>query len=250
MAATLKTLIVPPTGGGVPNATVFLIHGLGDTAQGWVDVARMLGRQPALHSVRFVLPTAPLQPVTLNMGTKMTSWFDSRSSASFPSHTVYSLTDLDQAEDEKGLLHSTELVHGLVQQELNGTAPGLDGHSIPSSRIVVAGFSQGGAISLLTGLTSPVPLAGIAALSTWLPLRAKIVSLRKNQAKFPIFQAHGTSDQIVDYKFGEMTHEGLRDQLQFGSAAEFHRYPGMAHSACPEEITDLGTWLEKVLPPS
>ena len=77
MAAALKTLIVPPTGGGFPSATVFLIHGLGDTAHGWLDVARMLGQQQALHHVRFVLPTAPVQPVTINMGMPMTSWFDS-----------------------------------------------------------------------------------------------------------------------------------------------------------------------------
>lgn len=78
MASALKTIIVPPAGGGFPSATVFLLHGLGDTAGGWIDVARMLGQQQSLQHVRFVLPTAPLQPVTINMGMKMTSWFDSK----------------------------------------------------------------------------------------------------------------------------------------------------------------------------
>lgn len=101
--SALRTVVVPPTGGGFPSATVFLLHGLGDSAQGWLDVARMLGRNQALQHVRFVLPTAPTQPVTVNMGMSMTSWFD-----------LYSLTDLEQGEDEAGMLSSVSslsLIH-------------------------------------------------------------------------------------------------------------------------------------------
>ncbi|WFD25253.1 lysophospholipase [Malassezia nana] len=233
----LKTLVVPPAAGGFPSATVFLLHGLGDTAQGWVDVARMLGRQQALQHIRFVLPTAPIQPVSVNMGMKMTSWFD-----------LYSLTSLEEGEDEAGMLRSVEAVRGLVQQEVDGSAPGLNGHKVPMNRIVLAGFSQGGAISLLLGLTQTEPLAGIAALSTWLPLHAKIQSMRPpTSAPFPLFQAHGTVDQIVDYQFGKRTFSFLQDELGFHSQAEWHEYR-MPHSACPEEIRDLGAWLERVLP--
>lgn len=166
-----------------------------------------------------------------------------------PTHTpVYSLTDIEQAEDEAGLLKSTELIRGLVQKEVDGSAEGLNGHGVPSNRIVVAGFSQGGAISLLTGLTSPVPIAGVAALSTWLPLRNRIEQLRTNPTPFPVFEAHGTADQIVDFAFGKATYEGLRDKLGFGKLVVFHEYKGMMHSACPQEIHDLGQWLERVVP--
>ena len=106
-------------------------------------MARMLGRNQALQHVRFVLPTAPTQPVTVNMGMSMTSWFD-----------LYSLTDLEQGEDEAGMLSSVSSVMKLVEQETDGSAPGLNGHRVPMSRIVLAGFSQGGAIAQLLGLTS------------------------------------------------------------------------------------------------
>ncbi|WFC98014.1 lysophospholipase [Malassezia yamatoensis] len=233
----LKTVIVPPVGGGFPSATVFLLHGLGDTASGWTDVARMLGQNQSLQHVRFVLPTAPVQPVTINMGMSMTSWFD-----------IYSLTDIEQDEDKVGLLKSTESVRSLVQKEIDGSAEGLNGHGVPSERIVVAGFSQGGAIALLLGLTTTWSLAGVAGLSTWLPLRKQILELRANPKPFPIFEAHGTADQIVNFAFGKATYEGLRDQLHFGDQIEFHEYAGMMHSACPQEIQDLKQWLEKVIP--
>lgn len=145
-------------------------------------------------------------------------------------------------------MRSTSLIRDLVKQEIDGSAPGLNGHGVPSNRIVVGGFSQGGAIALLAGLTSPSPIAGVVALSTWMPLRAKIEAMRTSQELFPVFQAHGTADQIVNYEFGKATHEGLRTQLGFGKLAEFHEYKGMMHSACPEEIRDLGQWLERVVP--
>jgi len=161
-------------------------------------------------------------------------------------NTVYSMTSLDDGEDEAGLLQSTQAIRALVNAEADGSAPGLNGHRVPLNRIVVAGFSQGGAISLLTGLTSPVPLAGVGALSTWLPLHRKIASMRPTQATFPLFQAHGTADTLVNFEFGQQTHTYLK-QLGF-TQAEWHQYDGMAHGACPAEITDLGAWLAKVVP--
>lgn len=233
--SALRTVVVPPTAGGFPSATVFLLHGLGDTAQGWLDVARMLGRNQALQHVRFVLPTAPIQPVTVNMGMSMTSWFD-----------LYSLTDLEQDEDEAGMLRSVSSVMKLVEQETDGSAPGLNGHGVPMSRIVLAGFSQGGAIAQLLGLTSKESPAGVAALSTWLPLHKKISSMRASQQTYPFFQAHGTADPMVDYEFGRRSFEAVKTDLGFGHSAEWHEYQ-MPHSACPAEITDLAAWLERVL---
>ncbi|WFD29653.1 lysophospholipase [Malassezia sp. CBS 17886] len=237
MMPMLKTVIVPPAAGGMPSATVFMLHGLGDTAYGWVDVAHILGRNQALQHIRFVLPTAPMQPVTINMGMKMNSWFD-----------IYSLNDLNRGEDEAGLLNGAQGLLRLVQEETDGSAEGLNGHKVPADRIVLAGFSQGGAVALLSALLSPLPIAGVGALSTWLPLQEKIEQMRKRTGPFPVFQAHGTADSVVNIALGRMTHELLSKQLGFGKLDEFHEYPGMAHSACPEEIRDWGNWLSRVLP--
>ena len=169
------------------------------------------------------------------MGMSMTSWFD-----------LYSLTDLEQGEDEAGMLSSVSSVMKLVEQETDGSAPGLNGHRVPMSRIVLAGFSQGGAIAQLLGLTSKERPAGVAALSTWLPLHKKISSLRASQQTYPFFQAHGTADPMVDYEFGRRSFEAVQTDLGFGHQAEWHEYQ-MPHSACPAEITDLAAWLERVL---
>ena len=233
--AALRTVVVPPAAGGMPSATVFIMHGLGDTAQGWLDVARALGRNQALQHIRFVLPTAPVQPVTINMGMSMTSWFD-----------LYSLTDLDQGEDESGMRKSAAAIWDLVAQETNGSAPGLNGHKVPMNRIVLAGFSQGGVMAQLMGLTAQERPAGIAALSTWLPLHHKMTSMHSKQT-FPFFQAHGTVDPLVDYKYARRSFDYVQSSLGFGKLAEWHEYR-MPHSACPAEITDLGSWLERVVP--
>lgn len=141
---------------------------------------------------------------------------------------------------------STEAVRTLIAQEADGSAEGLNGHKVPLHRIVVAGFSQGGAIALLCGLTHPSPLAGVAALSTWLPMHEKWEATPPKQTGFPLFQAHGTQDTVVDYRFGKMSNEALR-RFGFGDKLSWHEYP-MPHSACPDEIRDLAAWLEQVVP--
>ncbi|WFD35634.1 lysophospholipase [Malassezia cuniculi] len=232
----LKTLVVnPPL--GAPTATVFLLHGLGDTAHGWSDVAYMLSRRPALQHVRFVLPTAPVQPVTLNMGMQMTAWFD-----------VQSLNSLETGEDEAGLLQSVRTIQEMIRAEIDGTGPELNGLRIPAERIIVGGFSQGGAIAFLTSFLTPEPLAGTLALSTWLPLAKKIGELRKRTGTWPIMQAHGTIDQIVPYELGRKTSRFVRQDLGFGDKDTFRTYDGMPHSACPQEIRDIAQWLETVIP--
>lgn len=134
----LKSLVVPPTSGQAPTATLIFAHGLGDTGLGWLDVAKMLSQRPALRHVRFVLPNAPVQPVTLNMGMAMPSWFD-----------ITSLEDMEEGEDEKGLQKSAGEIKKLVQAEIDGTADGLNGTRIAPERVVVGGFSQVSKHSLL-----------------------------------------------------------------------------------------------------
>lgn len=127
----LKSLIVPPASGQPATATLIFAHGLGDSGAGWLDVAQMLSRRPALRHVRFVLPNAPVQPVTLNMGMSMPSWFD-----------IHSLDDFEEKEDEAGLKKSAAAIANLVRAEVDGTAEGLGGKGVPADRVVVGGFSQ------------------------------------------------------------------------------------------------------------
>lgn len=127
----LKSLIVPPASGQAPTATLIFAHGLGDSGAGWLDVAQLLSRRPALRHVRFVLPNAPVQPVTLNMGMSMPSWFD-----------IHSLDDFEEHEDEAGLKKSAAAIGALVKAEVDGTAEGLNGRGVPVERVAVGGFSQ------------------------------------------------------------------------------------------------------------
>ncbi|EPQ29610.1 uncharacterized protein PFL1_02829 [Pseudozyma flocculosa PF-1] len=235
----LKTMVINPISGAKPTATLFILHGLGDSSAGWSDVAQMLSQRPSLAHVRFVLPNAPIQPVTLNMGMPMPSWFD-----------ILSLDDISGKEDEAGLLKSADAIKKLINAEEEGTASGLDGTKIASHRIVVGGFSQGGAISLLAGLTHPSPVAGVVALSTWLPLRAKIASLRHQaSSNLRVFQGHGDVDPVVRYEYGTRTHDFLKNDLAIPDKnLSFKTYPGMPHSACPQEIRDIAEFLEEVIP--
>ncbi|PWN24516.1 Phospholipase/carboxylesterase [Jaminaea rosea] len=247
----LKSLIVPPASGQAPTATLIFAHGLGDSGAGWLDVAQLLSRRPALRHVRFVLPNAPVQPVTLNMGMSMPSWFD-----------IHSLDDFEEHEDEAGLKKSAAAIGALVKAEVDGTAEGLNGRGVPVERVVVGGFSQGGAISYLYGLTASPSPAGIIGLSTWLPLHRKLPQLVSTTAKdIPVFHGHGSRDPIVHYKYGQRSVEYLRGEAGVGMGEQrsasgggkmrgvrFETYKGMPHSACPEEIEHVGQWLERVVP--
>ncbi|KAJ2784777.1 hypothetical protein H4R18_000904 [Coemansia javaensis] len=207
------------------TASVIFIHGLGDTGYGWEPVAQLLSR--SLPHVKFVLPTAPEQPVTLNGGFRMPSWFDIRS-----------LNKIAVDEDEDGMNASLRRLNELVRAEIDS--------GIPAKRIVLGGFSQGGAMSLFTGLQLEHQLAGLAVLSGYLPVRERIMARATDASKrTPIFQAHGTADEVVLYQYGEMTAEALR---QSGYAVDFHSYRHMGHSSCDEELRDLLAFLTKCLP--
>ncbi|XP_049807712.1 acyl-protein thioesterase 1 isoform X1 [Schistocerca nitens] len=204
------------------TATVIFLHGLGDTGHGW---ASGMGAIRSPH-VKVICPTAPTMPVTLNGGFRMPSWFDLRT------------LDANGPEDEEGIKRATELVHGMIEQEVKA--------GIPSNRIVLGGFSQGGALALYSALKFPKPLAGVIALSCWLPLHKQFPAAAVANKDIPYIQCHGDCDPIVPYKWGQMTASLLK---QFLRQIEFKTYRGMMHSSSDEEILDLKAFLEKVIPP-
>jgi len=226
--ASLKFLTVAPR--VKHTATVIFAHGLGDTGAGWSQVAEMLASQ--LPHIKFVLPTAPIRPVTVNGGMAMNAWFDIPALAG----------DIFNApEDGPGMRSSSRLINELITTEVDA---GID-----SKRIVVGGFSQGGAMALLTGLTTERQLGGVIALSSWLPLRKEIFAMASDNArKLPFFFGHGDVDLVVPYAFGQLSVKFLTEGGFASKNVEFNTYPGMGHSAVDKEITDVAEWLKKVVP--
>ncbi len=208
-----------------PNASIIWMHGLGADGSDFEDLAGQLQLPDAL-SIRFIFPHAPIQPVTLNGGMKMRSWYD-----------LYELST-NSREDEKGLWDAHEKIAELIEQEhLRG---------IPRNRIILGGFSQGGALALYTGLRYSHALGGIIALSTYLPL-AKKLSEQANPAQehIPIFIAHGTQDPVVPYAWGKLSDTYLKKQAY---KVDWHEYR-MAHQLCLPEIADIREWIIKQLLP-
>ncbi|MES2533673.1 MAG: carboxylesterase [Pseudomonadota bacterium] len=206
-----------------PTATVIVMHGLGADGNDFVPIAQELDLG-AVGPVRFVFPNAPVIPVTINRGMPMPAWYD------------ILLPDLDRQEDEAGLRRSLALIEELIANE--------KARGIPAHRIVVAGFSQGCAMSLLTGLRHAERLAGIVGLSGYLPLAATTAAERHAaNHDTPVFLAHGAYDNVVVPPRAVAARELLAG---LGYAVEWHEYP-MAHSVCIEEIADLNAFLLRVL---
>jgi phospholipase/carboxylesterase len=209
--------------GPSPTRTLIVLHGLGDSGHGFAPVAEELDLS-ALGPVRFVLPHAPEQPVTVNGGYVMRAWYDILG------------TDLARVEDEPGLRKSATQIEALIARE--------NARGVPSSRIVLMGFSQGCAMTLLTGLRHRERLAGLAGLSGYLPLAATTAAERSEANRdVPLFLAHGTQDPVVPYPSGVASRDAL---AALGYAIEWHAYP-MPHSVCAQEIADLNRWLLRVL---
>jgi phospholipase/carboxylesterase len=206
-----------------PRAAVIWMHGLGADGYDFVDVPPVL-RLPESLAVRFVFPHAPMQPVTINGGMVMRAWYDIRPDAGA------------RREDEPGLRQSQRQVEALIARE--------KARGVPAARIVLAGFSQGGAMALQTGLRHPERLAGIMALSCYLPL-ADLVAAEASAANrdVPIFLAHGTHDPLIPLTRARRALESLTG---LGYAVEWHEYP-MPHSVCDAEIRDIGAWLARIL---
>lgn len=202
-----------------PRHSVIWLHGLGADGHDFAPIVPQLvrGGWPPL---RFVFPHAPVRPISLNGGLPMRGWYDI---AGF---------DLSQKQDEPGLRTSIGEVQALIAREVE--------RGISESNLVLTGFSQGGAVALVAGLAHARKLAGIVALSTYLPI-AEVVEKERSAANAatPVFMAHGAFDPVVPQVLGERSRDLLRD---WGYSVDWHSYP-MAHQVCPPEIADLADWL-------
>jgi len=205
-----------------PSHSVIWLHGLGADGSDFVPIVEELALPPL--GIRFVFPHAPKRPVTINGGFVMRAWYD------------IVMQDLVRQEDERGIRESQAHVEALIAREGE--------RGIPPERIVLAGFSQGGVITLQTGLRQPKRLAGLLALSCYLPLASKVGMERNaSSADVPIFLGHGTADDIVPIKSGIAARDAL---TALGCKVEWHQYP-MPHSVHPNEIADIGAWLGRVM---
>ncbi len=206
-----------------PEIAVIWLHGLGADGNDFVPVVDELDLA-GLPGIRFVFPHANTMPVSINGGYVMRSWYD----------IVH--TDLGRQEDEKGLRAAQLQVEALIARE--------KARGIPASRIVLAGFSQGCAMTLQTGLRHPEKLAGLMCLSGYLPLADKVAAERTEASKqTPIFLVHGRMDPVIPVQRAIASRDAL---LALGYQVEWHEYP-MQHSLCQEEIVHIGAWLKKVL---
>jgi len=206
-----------------PRAAVIILHGLGADGNDFVPVAHEL-ELAAVGAVRYVFPHAPTRPVTINGGYVMRAWYD-----------ILGLDARELREDERGLRESQRLVEALIEREKE--------RGIPAARIVLAGFSQGCAMTLMTGLRYRERLAGLVGLSGYLPLAATTAAERHDTNRdVPIFLAHGTGDPVIPIARARQSRDAL---VAMGHAVEWHEY-AMPHSLCAAEIVDLNRWLLRV----
>jgi len=211
--------------GANPTAAIIWMHGLGADANDFVPIVKELDLSNC-PAIRFVFPNAPQIPVTLNGGYIMRAWYDIAAAG----------TDINKREDEAGLRQSQQQIDALIARE--------NACGIATDKIILAGFSQGCAMALQTGLRHPQKLAGIMGLSGYIPLADKVEAERHaaNQDA-PIFLVHGASDPVIPIQRAQQSRDLL---LSLGYAIEWHDY-WMQHSVSPQEIVDIGNWLRKVL---
>lgn len=211
---------VEVTTGEKPVGSVIWLHGLGADGRDFEPIVPEL-RLPADLPLRFVFPHAPVRPVTINGGMAMRAWYD-----------ILSL-DAQGRADAKGVHESTALLEALISREIE--------RGIQASRIVIAGFSQGGAIAINAVLHSKLRLAGLMALSTYIPLPGDLDASAGNR-ELPVFMAHGSFDPMIQMQWGRASADNL---AKAGFDVEWHDYP-MAHAVCPDEIDDIRAWLLSV----
>ncbi|KAF8637099.1 hypothetical protein AX17_003004 [Amanita inopinata Kibby_2008] len=230
------------------TATVIWLHGLGDSGQGMRIAANKLSLHPLLGHVKIILPSAPAMPVTGNGRKVMPSWFD-----------CLSFDIANRSEDEEGLFKAAGWVNEIIAAEKKS--------GIPPNRIIIGGLSQGGALALLTGLTTSEPLAGVFLLSAYVPLRRKIKDIAtKTTTKVPLFWGHGKRDLQVNYDFAMASAKQLacdfdirfqrKEKMQTREELEkngveglrFHSYTSLGHWIAPDELDDLVVWVAHLLP--
>jgi len=210
-----------------PRTSIIILHGLGADGSDFVSVCQAL-KLDAIGPVRYVMPSAPVMPVSLNGGYEMRAWYD-----------ILPTNDPARREDEASLRRSHQAIDALIAREVErGIAP---------QRIVLMGFSQGCAMALMAGLRYPQRLGGIVALSGYLPLPDSTAAERHPaNLGTPVFMAHGEDDDVVLMSRGQHA----RDQLRaLGHQVHWQQYPLLDHSLCLEEVQDLNQWLLAVLPP-
>lgn len=218
---TLKTYEINPE--AAPIASIIWLHGLGANSQDFAPIVPIL-RLPKTLPIRFIFPDAPNRPVSINNGWIMPAWYD-----------IYSL-NRDGPEDEDGIVHASSLIGKLIDQEIS--------RGISADSILLAGFSQGGALASYTALTYPVQLGGLLSLSAYLPIAKKLEqNLSAINRHLPIFLAHGTADDILSFDIGEASHEFLKN---LGYNVTWKSYV-MAHEVCPQEIMDISNWIQQAL---
>ena len=206
-----------------PRHCVIWLHGLGDDGYGFASIVPELGL-PRAPATRFLFPHAPMQPVTINNGFVMRAWYDILGN------------DLERREDTDGVRASQGRIEALIAREKS--------RGIAASNLVLAGFSQGGAIALQTGLRHAERIAGIMALSTYLPIANSVATERSAaNLEVPIFMAHGTQDPMIVLPRAMRSRDNL---IELGYHVEWHEY-AMPHAVFPEEIRDIGSWLKSVL---
>lgn len=207
-----------------PTVAIIWLHGLGADGSDFESIVPELGL-PANLGIRFIFPNAPHRPVTCNGGYVMRAWYD-----------IISLAPNSREIDDAGLLESREIVRAVIGRE--------EARGIPSERIFLAGFSQGGAVAYVSALTHPTPLAGAIALSTYIPNFELISSdLSEANKQIPLFAAHGIDDDVVSLGLGQQAFEDLQS---LGFRPEWHTYD-MPHAVCEEEIRDIGIWVRERL---
>lgn len=205
------------------DACVIWLHGLGADGHDFYDVVPML-QLPGSLNVRFIFPHAPVKAVTVNGGMEMPAWYD-----------IYGIGEHYQ-EDKAGIISSADAVEALINQEIEA--------GISASRIILAGFSQGGAVSLYSACRYNKPLAGVLALSTYLPLADSVLPASQSANKnTPFLMMHGTDDQTIPVAFGLRSRDHL---LTLGYQVSWQDY-AMPHSVCPDQCLAIGQWISNLL---
>jgi phospholipase/carboxylesterase len=221
MSTLLQT--IEKDSGANPTVSIIWMHGLGADANDFVPMLHELDLR-GLPAIRFIFPNADTMPVTINGGYVMRAWYD------------IVATDLGRQEDEAGLRASQAKVEALIARE--------KARGIPASRIILAGFSQGCAMTLQTGLRQPEKLAGLMCLSGYVPIADKAAAEHTPQSlETPIFMVHGRMDPVIPVARAEQSRDLLK---QLGYSVEWHDY-AMQHSLCQEEVVHISAWLKRVL---
>lgn len=210
------------------TGTVIILHGLGDSADGWKFLSNMLHQYEQFKSVNFIFPNAPIKPLTVAGGQRISQWFD-----------IFEMGNPHARQDEDGYWNTVSNISSLIDEE---TKKGID-----SSKIIVGGFSQGGSVSLGVAASYDKKLAGILCLSGFFNMKQGVHSrLRDINKNTPIFHGHGDLDPMININIARSTAKYFKDNLGFTNY-DLREYPGMTHSTCNEEISDIADFISKNL---